>query len=191
LTTPTEPFDELLDWLDSDRETAGKKYETIRAGLVRLFISHGLSDAEYYADETIDRVVKRLPEIRPTYVGEPASYFRGVARYVLLEAVRKKEVAVDFLPDSIIEPPRASDLAECLRECLGQLPREKRELILDYHVHEGQAKIELHTQMAAELSISKGALRTRAHHLRSSLEECVLKCVAERGGNKTPVLRHN
>jgi DNA-directed RNA polymerase specialized sigma24 family protein len=191
LTTPTEPFDELLDWLDSDREAAGKKYETIRAGLIRLFISHGLSDAEYYADETIDRVVKRLPEIRPTYVGEPGAYFRGVARYVLLEAVRKKEVAVDFLPDSVIEQSRTSDMADCLRECLGQLSQDKRELILDYHVHEGEAKIELHTQMAAELSISKGALRTRAHHVRSYLEECVLNCVAERDRNKTPVHRHN
>jgi hypothetical protein len=31
--------------------------------------------------------------------------------------------------------------------------------------------------MAAELAISEGALRTRAHHLRVSLEKCVLECI--------------
>jgi DNA-directed RNA polymerase specialized sigma24 family protein len=181
LTTPTEPFDELLDWLDTDREAAGKKYETIRTGLIRIFVSQGLSDAESYADETIDRVTKRLPEIRPTYVGDPVAYFRGVARYVLREAIRKKEVAVEILPDPVIEPTKSSDMADCLRQCLEQLSQDKRELMLDYHVHEGQAKVKLHMEMAGELSISKGALRTRVHHLRSYLEECVLKCVAERG----------
>jgi len=184
LTIADEPFDELLDWLDPDREAAGRKYEKIRAGLIRIFISSGISDAGFYADETIDRVMKRLPEIRATYVGEPARYFYGVARKIILEARRKKELPTDVIPDHVVEPTRPDDLIDCLKQCLKDLARDKQELILDYHLYQGRAKVEHHREMASELSISEGALRTRAHHLRVSLEECVLECVENRTGKQ-------
>src|SRR6185295_117012 len=114
LTIANEPFEELLDWLDPDRAPAGRKYEKIRAGLIRIFISNGISDAGFYADETIDRVMNRLPEIRATYVGEPARYFYGVARKIIFEARRKKEVPGDALPDRPVEPTRPDDLIDCL-----------------------------------------------------------------------------
>src|ERR1044072_3590569 len=95
LTAPKAPFDELLEWLDPDREKAGQRYEVIRAGLIRIFVSKGVSDAEYYTDEAIDRVMRRLPEIQSGYVGDPARYFHGVARNIVLEAGRRKEVATD------------------------------------------------------------------------------------------------
>ena len=41
-----EQFDSLLAWLGSDRESAGRKYEVIRSGLVRIFVSKGFNDAE-------------------------------------------------------------------------------------------------------------------------------------------------
>jgi len=173
-----EPFDELLDWLDSDREIAGRKYETIRTGLVRLFVSHGISDGAFYADETIDRVTKRLPEIRPTFVGEPARYFTGVARNIVREALRNREVLPEEMPERSMEQDDEDDMLECLKRCLEHLPQDRQELILDYHLYHGRAKVELHREMAEELSITEGALRTRAHHLRVSLEECVLKCLA-------------
>ena len=176
-----ESFDELLDWLDSDRDTAGRKYVTIRSGLIRIFVSHGVSDGAFYADVTIDRVVKRLPEIRPTFVGEPARYFSGVARKVLLEAMRKDRVVTDVIPERVTEAETDnSDLFDCLKLCLRQLPEDRKELILDYHLHQGRAKVEHHREMAAELAISEGALRTRAHHLRVSLEKCVMECVENR-----------
>jgi len=190
LTITKEPFDELLGWLDPDRDTAGQKYVVIRKGLIRIFISHGISDAEYYADETIDRVSKRLPEIRATYVGDATRYFHGVARNITLEARRKREVATDVVPERTTEEISKDDMSECLSECLKDLPSDKRELILDYHLYQGRAKVEHHREMAAELSISEGALRTRAHHLRVSLANCVMECVKSLGGNKTPVPRH-
>jgi len=45
-----EQFDSLLSWLSDDRELAGTKYETIRTGLVRVFVSKGFNDAEDLAD---------------------------------------------------------------------------------------------------------------------------------------------
>ena len=180
-----ELFDALLDWLDPDRNKAGQRYETIRAGLVRMFVSKGISDAGYSADETMDRVMRRLPEIRASYVGDPARYFHGVARNLILEARRKKEVVTEVLPECLTKEPDRSDASECLSKCLKQLPRDKQEFILDYHLYHGHAKIEHHRQMAGELSISEGALRTRAHHLRVSLEKCVLQCIDGEGKNKT------
>ena len=191
MTDNKEPFDALLEWLDADRETAAQRYEVIRAGLIRMFISNGLSDAEHYADETIDRVMKRLPEIKETYVGDPVKYFHGVARNVIREARRRKEVLIDIVPDRFLQEPYKSDASECLSQCLRLLPRDKQEFILDYHLYKGHAKIEHHREMAGELAITEGALRTRAHHLRVNLEKCVLRCIDHHGKNKNTLQSHS
>ena len=189
MTTPKEPFDVLLEWLDPDRDKAGQRYEVIRSGLIRIFASKGLSDAEHYTDEAIDRVMKRLPEIQAGYIGDPARYFHGVARNIVLEAGRRKEVATDVLPQSVQLEPLKSDTSECLSKCLEQLPRDKQEFILDYHLYHGREKVVHHQQMASELSITEGALRTRAHHLRVNLEKCVNQCVGHQ--NKSAVESHS
>lgn len=191
MTITKDSFDALLEWLDPDRDIAARKYEVIRAGLVRLFVANGLADSEHYADESVDRVIKRLPEIRANYVNEPVRYFHGVARNVLREALRRREIATDVVP----ERPGAfrwgeTDLSECLRKCWRALPLEKRDLIYDYHVYEGHQKIESHREMAGELAISVGALRTRAHHVRVALEHCVKQCM-EANRHKTVVGNHN
>lgn len=191
MTTTTEPFDALLEWLDPDREKAGQRYEVIRAGLIRIFVSKGLSDAEHYTDEAMDRVIKKLPEIRAGYIGDPARYFHGVARNLVLESGRRREVATDVLPQRVAPEPPRSDTSDCLSKCLQLLPRDKQELILDYHLYQGRAKVLHHQQMASELSISEGALRTRAHHLRVNLEKCVNECVGYQGKNKSAVESHS
>ena len=184
-----EPFDALLEWLDPDREKTGQRYEVIRAGLIRMFVSNGLSDAEHYADVVIDRVMKKLPEIRATYVGEPAKYFHGVARNIIREARRQKEIATDVMPPPP-PPVGRSETSDCLSKCLSLLAPDKQAFILDYHLFKGHEKVEHHRQMAGELSITEGALRTRAHHLRVTLEKCVLECIGAPVKNKSAVQRH-
>ncbi len=188
-----DTFDALLAWLDPDRDIAAQRLLTIRAGLARVFISRGCDDAEHLADVVVDRVIKRLPEIRDTYVGEPAAYFHGVARYVILEKCRApKEIATDEIPRAAIKITSSSDAYECLLRCLEFMDPAKRELILDYHVYQGRDKIEQHEIMARELGISEGALRGRAHQIRTKLEECVLNCTQSlRTGNKSHRRRHN
>jgi DNA-directed RNA polymerase specialized sigma24 family protein len=189
LNNDKEPFDALLEWLDPDREKTGQRYEVIRAGLIRMFVSNGLSDAEHYADVVIDRVMKKLPEIRATYVGEPAKYFHGVARNIIREARRQKEIATDVMP-APPPPVDRSETSDCLSKCLSVLPPDKQAFILDYHLFKGHEKVEHHRQMAGELSITEGALRTRAHHLRVTLEKCVLECIGAPAKNKSAVQRH-
>src|SRR6185436_6843907 len=84
-----EAFDALLSWLDADREVAARKYETIRQRLVTIFVCRKCVDAEDLADETINRVAAKLPEIAEDYVGEPAAYFCAVAHWVHQEYVRR------------------------------------------------------------------------------------------------------
>lgn len=171
------PFDDLLAWLDPDRDVAARKYETIRAGLIRIFVAKGFNDAEDLADEAISRVTNKEPELRNTYVGDPARYFYGVARNLILERYRPREIATDVSTTvASIKITHQSDEYDCLMRCLQFLAREKRVMILDYHVYEGHDKIETHKTMAEELGISKGALRLRAHHIRAELEKCVLEC---------------
>lgn len=173
-----EAFDDLLTWLDpNDRDSAGRKYLSIHAGLTRIFVAKGFARAEDFTDEVITRVIKRLPEIRTNYVGEPVRYFRGVAKNVVREGWRPKEIATDETSVASIRITNKSDEYECLMRCLQFLTPMKRDLILDYHVYEGHDKIETHRTMAEELGITEGALRGQAHRIRVKLEECVLKCV--------------
>jgi DNA-directed RNA polymerase specialized sigma24 family protein len=192
LAATQESFDALLAWLDpDDREAAGREYEVIRAGLIRICVSKGFSDAERLADDTIDRVMDRLPEIRDTYIGIKAKYFHGVLRYVIKEQRRNKEVATDEFPILSTRVPTTSNEYECLLECLKSLSRDKYDLILDYHSYSGFDKIEAHSEMADELGISENALRIRAHHARSKLKKCVWECVVDISRNKTGLGNHS
>src|SRR5689334_23839809 len=62
-------FQELLDWLAPDPETAGQQYELIRQKLIALFQCRACAFPDELADETINRVVRKLPQIKPNYVG--------------------------------------------------------------------------------------------------------------------------
>ncbi|HEV2915917.1 MAG TPA: hypothetical protein VGX92_21730 [Pyrinomonadaceae bacterium] len=176
ITITKELFDGLLEWLDLNREVAGRKYENIRAGLTRVFISKGFSDAEDLTDEVFNRVSRKLPDVGAEY-DRKLAYCRGVARNIMLEAWRRKEIATDKIPERSSPVATTSDRYDCLLKCLKLLPEERRELILDYYLYEGRGKIEFHKRMAEEFGLTPGALRTRAHHIRVELEKCMAVCV--------------
>lgn len=182
MTITQEQFNSLLAWLDADRELAGMKYETIRSGLVRIFVSKGFCDAEDLADETINRVIVRLPDIRENYRGEPAHYFRGVARNIIRECVHRKEIAVGVIDLHVQPEPDAPEERVCLEHWLQRLPRTKRDFILDYYLYEGHDKIEHHKRMAGKLNLTLGAFRSRAFQIRLHLQNCMRQCASSRTG---------
>jgi len=164
------------EWLGPTPEEAAKQYEVIRNRLIAILLKKGCYDPEYLADETINRVTLKLPEIKETYVGNPLWYFISVARHVRLESLKQKEVYYDSVPEPVIQPE--PDFArECLRQCLNLLPAEERDLVLDYHMNNKRAKIDLHRRMAEELGLSTNALRLRIHRIRVGLERCVIACL--------------
>jgi RNA polymerase sigma factor (sigma-70 family) len=182
MTVTQEQFDLLLAWLGSDRDSAGKKYEAIRSGLVKIFISKGFSDAEDLADETINRVMVRLPDIRANYFGEPACYFHGVARNIIRESQRRKEVTSGVIEGRVEPELERSEKHDCLGHCLNRLPASQRDLILNYYLYEGHRKVEHHKRMAGRLNITEGAIRNRAFQIRLSLEHCMRHCALAKKG---------
>ena len=170
-----ESFDALLDWLGPDRDQAGLRYEEIRTRLIKIFTSRGCYEPEELADETINRVIKRVTEIEEHFEGDQARYFYGVANKVHLEYRRRTQIR------PVIIPPPDSIYAEaefsCLEECLAYLTPENRELVLQYYQSEGKAKIERRKIQAQNLGIAVNALRIRAYRIRTQLEECVEKCL--------------
>jgi DNA-directed RNA polymerase specialized sigma24 family protein len=185
-------FDSFLGWLNPDRELAGSKYKTIHAGLVRIFACKGLNDAEDLADETINRVIRRLPQIQENYRGEPVYYFYGVARNIILECKRRKELAIGEVDVQVDPGFGVRDEHNCLGHCLGCLSDSKRNLILDYYLYEGHRKVEHHKHMAGQLQITLGAIRSRVFQIRLQLQSCMRQCgVASRvRHSKSLVISH-
>ena len=55
-----EAFDRLLAWLNPNRALAGEKYEEIRRRLIKIFTCRGCTCPEVLADETINRVARKV-----------------------------------------------------------------------------------------------------------------------------------
>src|SRR6266576_804711 len=78
-----EAFDRLLASLGGNRESAGEHYLETRGKLVRFFEWRGCPFPEDHADETINRVARRLVEGET--IQKPSGYVMGVARFLVLE----------------------------------------------------------------------------------------------------------
>lgn len=175
-----DAFDNFLRWLDPDRELAGKKYEDIRRRLIRIFACRGCSVSEELADETINRVIRKMQELADSYIGDPALYFYGVARNVHLEHVKKGPPP---LPTPAPDTPQQKEREyECLEVCMDRLPAENRQLVLEYYQEEKRVKIDHRRELADRLGIAPNALRIRMHRIRASLQLCVESCL-----NQAPV----
>src|SRR6185503_6276943 len=171
-----EDFDRLLAWLDPDREQAGATYEKIRWRLITIFAARNCATPEDLADETLDRVARRVAEIEPDYTGDRALYFFGVANNVHHEYLKRPPPPEprDELTTDTENQERTHD---CLEQCLRKLPEDSRTLILRYYSQEKQAKIHLHKQMAEELAITINTLRLRILRMKEKLQPCVERCL--------------
>jgi RNA polymerase sigma factor (sigma-70 family) len=177
-----ESFDELLAWLNADREQAGRKYEDIRNRLIRIFMHRGCTVAEDLADKAINQVARKVREIKEYYVGDPALYFYGVARNIHNDYIQSITDTMPVTPELLAAPPaEESDVSEpehnCLEQCLDKLSPQNRELLLEYYRETEGAKVEKHKEMARRLGIAVNALRIRMCRLRANLKECMRECL--------------
>jgi DNA-directed RNA polymerase specialized sigma24 family protein len=175
-----EAFHKLLACLDPDPNQAGEKYETLRGLLVKFFDWRGASYPEECADETFDRVARKVAEGET--VRDVTNYCYGVARLVFLETLKGPEH--QFTPLDDVEPVAAIEdrddtdqQQECFDGCLYRLPVDSRKMILQYYQDERQAKIDHRKALADQLGIPMMALRNRAQRARNKLEECVSECL--------------
>lgn len=186
LTAPT--LAKLLASLAPDPEQAGARYEVVRLTLVKFFDWQGAALAEDLADETLNRVARKLDEGET--LRDVPTFCHGVARLVLLEYRRNfVQRQVDIEEITPVAAPTATDEPDerraCLDNCLSELPVESRQLILRYYRDDRQQKIDARAALAAQLGIPLNALRSRAQRIRDRLEQCVKRCVVRkylRGG---------
>ncbi|MCU1268325.1 MAG: hypothetical protein JWM21_4643 [Acidobacteria bacterium] len=170
-----ELFEELLSWLNADREQAGQDYEDIRRRLIKLFTCRNCHEPEDLADETINRVANKIKEIKDHFVGPRAPYFYAVANKVYMEYLRKRTPPPP--------PPTAGPSEEiereyaCLEQCMKQQAPAHRKLVLEYYRGEKRAKIDHRKKLAEQYGIALNALRIRAHRIRTALQECVKSCL--------------
>ncbi len=179
-----EAFDRLLGQLGPEPESAAREYEAIRRRLIDFFDWRGVLAPEALADETLDRVARKLDEGEA--VENLRAYCYGVAKRVLLEWDKRQAreaVALRDLPAPGRGEPEAEERVACLERGLRQLPAADRELIVEYYRGEGKAHLPGRKALADRLGITYATLKTRAHRIRTRLEEA-FRC-AEPGNDVT------
>lgn len=185
-----QSFDRLLQQLDSDREAAGERYLKIREKLCKFFQWRNCPTPDDLADQTIDRVARRVDEGAEIRSGDVYLFFHGVAINVLREywkqAQKVQEKPFDEAPETRVaveNPIAANQKADekerqmtCLDGCVAKLPAQQLMLITQYHQGQGGAKIAHRNALAEHFGIPLNALRIRAFRIRGELEECISEC---------------
>jgi DNA-directed RNA polymerase specialized sigma24 family protein len=181
-TLTREAFDKLLVAFDVDREQAGQKYLQIRNNLTRFFEWRGCSFPEDHADETINRMAKRVAEGEA--ILNHSGYAMGVARLLLLEINKGRQreqsalAEIGSAPDVYVPADDRESRLTCLRSCLQTLSPDNRELIIQYYQGEKGEKIENRKKLLARLGVPVNTLRMRALRLRERLQMCVEDCLS-------------
>lgn len=184
-------FRQFLNWLDEGTDSSGEKYLEMRRRLVAYFDRKNCVSADDLADETLNRVARRLEE-EGAYAGEaPARYCYITARFVFLEYLRsdrRSEKSFEELPSADVDAKTGllsgekgallskENLLDCLEECMAKLAPNDRDLIIEYYRGEQRAKIERRRTLAESLRLSLNALSIRACRIRNKLELCVREC---------------
>ena len=170
-----EDFERLLRWLDPDPDRAGELYEKVRWRLIAILASRGCHIPEELADETIDRVARRVADICDNYVGDKGIYFLGVMNNVHHEYLKLPVLR------PVVEPREDVEARErihaCLDRCLDKLAPHSRQVIERYYADDKRAKIDSRRRIAHELGISAGNLRIRALRIREKLQNCIEQCL--------------
>lgn len=176
-------FRRFLEWLDEGADSGGQKYLEIRRRLVNYFDRKNCRSSDELADETLNRVARRLEEEGAITAASPAHYCYIVAKYVFLEYQRqpaRRPVALDAASVPVARLPDPGDPAEkrfqCLDLCLETLRPDERELIVEYYRGEQRWKIEHRRGLASRLGLTANALGIRACRIRDRLEKCVKTC---------------
>ena len=181
-------FHSFLEWLDDGEASEGQRYLEMRDRLVSYFDRKNCINPDDLADETLNRVARRLEEEGEINTDTPAKYCYTVARFVFLEHLRgrdTKNVQLDELGTGGLASPNISNEAEvkeqmlrCLEKCTNSLDGQSRDVILRYYLGDQREKIDNRGALAKSLGITANALAIRACRIRNKLEDCVGKCMA-------------
>jgi len=184
--SPTQiTFQRLLGWLDEGIDSGGERYLEVRRRLVQYFGRKNCLHPDELADETLNRVARRLEEEGGIADTPPARYCYIAARFVFLEYRRTPgQVSIETRSELAGEcgfggrdsNEDAATRLHCLDCCLARLRPEDRDVILEYYRGDRREKIDRRRNLASKLGVSVNALTIRACRIRDRLEECVRGC---------------
>jgi DNA-directed RNA polymerase specialized sigma24 family protein len=197
-TLTPSAFRLLLEWLDEGADSGGERYLEMRRRLVAYFDRKNCLTPDELADETLNRVARRLEEqAGEIEIETPAKYCYIVARFVFMEYLRAAQKEAVPL-DDVLRTEKEKDFAaaaaaggenderqikekmlDCLEQCTAKLEATNRDIIIRYYFGEERVKIENRRALAESLGITTNALTIRACRIRDKLESCVGKCAGE------------
>lgn len=168
----------------------------MRSRLIIYFERKNCATPDELADETLNRVARRLEEEGVIESESPAKYCYIVARFVFMEYLRDQQTERSFHDEAArrslkttqsvyaSDDKRMNDIQElmlsCLDRCSEKLLSRDRDIILRYYIGSERAKIENRRALAQELGISVNALAIRACRIRDKLEACVRECAGRK-----------
>jgi RNA polymerase sigma factor (sigma-70 family) len=182
------PNGETNPWsvFGSDSQSIVELFELLRGKMVIFFEVRCCLDPEELADETLERVMKKL--CAGTEVTDLVRYSYGVARNIFHEYLRKEKAKRKYVeaqqhrfgthPEE--EEPDAAEREQrrkCQEGCLARLKEQGRWLLSEYYRFRGQPKLDHRQKMADQLNISRETLRLRVFHLKQKLKKCVDDCL--------------
>ena len=186
-------FDGLLNSLSSDRDQAAEIYQEIRRKLTTFFEFRRCQFPQEQVDETINRVARRIVEGEIIHASDITTYFYGVARNVVREYWKGKNIEAARLhrfpqSNSLAESVEEVSVREfgrveherqleCLESCLQALPEETCQLIVVYYQGDSGAQVRIRQSLASKLGISPTALRLRIARIRAKLDGCLKRCL--------------
>jgi DNA-directed RNA polymerase specialized sigma24 family protein len=192
-------FQQFLHWLDEGTASEGQRYLEVRRRLELYFDRKNCVAPAELADETLNRVIRKLEENGDINGVAPLQYCYIVAKFVFLETLRADKRSPFYRPVAatnlsnlsgqsvtLLEADGVSEqkekVAGCLQHCLENLSSGDRELIVEYYRGQQRSKIERRAALAARLGLSANALSIRACRVRQRLEVCIQGCLKRRDG---------
>ncbi len=187
-TLKAEEFDALLAALASNGEDPGMAYEKVRRRLILYFNARSVQDPELAADETLDRLARKISDFVPGGPESLTAFVYAFANNVRHEAYRRasRNPLMDeaFLPEIGVPAGSINEAVdrriECLTECLKGLPEIDRKLLIEYYSEERAKKIELRKKISSREGISINNLHTKIYRIRSRIRKKILECLEKR-----------
>jgi hypothetical protein len=181
---------QFLDWLDEGTNSNGQRYVDVRRRLELFFDRKNCVEPGELADETLNRVAKKLEASGELTDVGPLQYCYINAKYVFLETLSAQKRAPFHRPLNGSNPTNAAGLsgtssqtdaapeskakvAARLNECFKSFSSADRDLFVDYYRGKQPEKGARRAALAIKLGLTANALSIRACRIRQKLETCV------------------
>ena len=172
----------LLARLGPDPDAAAGEYRRLHQRLLAFFESHGSLEPEGDADETLDRLARKLRDGH--VIRDVPAYVHGLARNVLRESWRRAR-REDGVREAVraLPPPPVPDafLWDSFDRCLAELEPDRADLLVAYYSASRRSNRAWRAELAASRGLSLNALRIRVFRAREALREILARSLAEKG----------